>query len=105
MMGVSTMNVHATLQPDGLTLRLEEKLTLPPGRVSVTIQAEESTAGPTMLEVLKRIHREQFERGRLPMTEEEMVTGIAEVCDDDKDYEERWREIWSQQVVSKRAES
>ena len=38
---VSNIPVHvtATLQPDGMTLRLEEKLALPPGRVNVTIQA------------------------------------------------------------------
>ena len=73
LMGLSTMNVPATLQPDGVTLRLEEKLTLPPGRVSVTIQPTEPRSGPTMLEVLSRIHQEQLQRGRRAMTEEEMV--------------------------------
>ena len=60
-MGFSTMNVPATLQPDGVTLRLEEKLTLPPGRVKVTVQPAEPPSGPTMLEVLTRIHQEQLQ--------------------------------------------
>lgn len=103
-MGLSMMNVPATPEPDGVTLRLEEKLTLPPGRVSVTIQPVEPRSGPTMLEVLGRIHQEQFERGRPAMTEEEMAAEIAEMRDDDADYEQRWREIWSQVVSPRQAD-
>ena len=95
-MGLSTDNIHATLQPDGLTLRLEEKLALPPGRVSLTIQLAEPTTGPTMLEVLNRIHREQYEQARRPMTDEEIASEIADMRGDDKEYEERWQQIWSQ---------
>lgn len=102
-MSLSAMNVSATLQPDGMTLRLEEKLALPPGRVSVTVQPEGPRNGPTMLEVLSRIHQEQTQRGRPVMTEEEMAAGIAQMHDDDKDYEKRWREIWSQTVTPKQA--
>ncbi len=103
-MGLSTMNVPATLQADGVTLRLEEKLTLPPGRVNVTIEPAEPRNGPTMLEVLGRIHQEQLQRGRRAMTEEEMAAEIARMRDDDKDYEERWREIWSQVVTPRQAD-
>lgn len=103
-MGLSTMNVPATLQSDGVTLRLEEKLTLPPGRVSVTIQPAEPRNGPTMLEVLGRIHQEQLQRGRQAMTEDEMAAEIAQMRDDDKDYEARWRAIWSQVVKPKPAD-
>ena len=78
------MSVPATLQPDGVTLRLEEKLTLPPGRVNVTIQPAELPGGPTMLEVLSRIHEEQLQRGRRAMTEEEMAAEIAQMRDEDR---------------------
>jgi hypothetical protein len=48
-----------------------------------------------MLEVLDRIHRDQQQRGRRPMTEQEMAAEIAQLRAEDEDYEERWREIWS----------
>jgi hypothetical protein len=50
----------------------------------------------TMLEVLDRIHRDQQQRGRKPMTEEEMAAEIAQSRAEDEEYEERWRQIWSQ---------
>ena len=93
-MATPTITVEGTLQPDGVTLQLEKKLALPPGRVLVTVQPTGRGTGPTMLEVLDRIHREQ--RGRRPMTEEEMAEEIARARAEDDEYEERWRQIWSQ---------
>ena len=95
-MTTTTITVEATLQPDGVTLHLEKKLTLPPGRVTVTVQPTEPGSGPTMLEVLDRIHRDQQQRGRRPMTEEEMAAEIAQMRGEDDEYEERWQQIWSQ---------
>ena len=95
-MTTTTITVEATLQPDGLTLQLEKKLALPPGRVTVTVRPTGPGAGPTMLDVLDRIHRDQQQRGRSPMTEDEMAAEIAQVRGEDDEYEERWREIWSQ---------
>jgi hypothetical protein len=83
----SQITVEATLQPDGLTLRLEKKLTLPPGRVTVTVQPSGATSGPTMLEVLDRIHQDQQRRGRKPMTEEEMAAEIARTRAEDGESE------------------
>src|SRR5262249_2852041 len=91
----TTTPAEATLQPDGVTLRLEKKLALAPGRVLVTVQPTESRSGPTMLEVLDRIHREQ-QRGRPPMSEEEMAAEIAQLRAEDDEYEERLAEIGSQ---------
>ena len=68
-MTTPTITVGATLQPDGVTLQLEKKLVLPPGRVVVTVRPAEARSGPTMLEVLDRIHREQQQQGRKPMTD------------------------------------
>ena len=95
-MTTTTITVEATLQPDGVTLHLEKKLALPPGRVTVTVQPTVSKTGPTMLEVLDRIHRDQQQRGRKPMTEEEMAAEIAQMRSEDDGYEERWQESWSQ---------
>jgi hypothetical protein len=77
-------------------MRLEKKLPLPPGRVTLTVQPAIPSSGPTMLEVLDRIHRDQQQRGRKPMTEEEMAAEIAQMRGEDDEYEKRWREIWSQ---------
>jgi hypothetical protein len=94
-MGLPVITVQASLQPDGVTLRLEKKLALPPGQVTVTVQLTESSSGPTMLEVLDRIHREQQERGHRPMADEEMAAEVAQMRAEDDAYEARWREIWS----------
>jgi hypothetical protein len=98
-MTTAPITVEATLQPDGVTLQLEKKLALPPGRVTVTVQPTEPRSGPTMLEVLDRLHREQNERGRRPMTEAEMNDEIAHLRGEDDEYEERWRQIWSQSTA------
>ncbi len=94
-MNTSAVTVEATLQPDGMTLQLEKKLALPPGRVTVTVQLAEPKQGPTMLEVLDRIHRDQQQSGRPPMTEEEMAAEMDRLRNEDAEYEERWRHIWS----------
>ena len=88
--------IAATLQPDGVTLHIEQNLALPPGSVTVTVQSAVPRSGPSMLEVLDRIHLEQTLRGRKPMTEEEMAAEIAQMHSDDEEYEERCRQIWSQ---------
>lgn len=98
-MTTDAITIHGTLQADGVTLQLEQKAALPPGRVTVTVRAAQpmqAGAGPTMVEVLDRIHRDQQARGRKPMTEEQMVAEIAELRADDDEYEERCRQIWSQ---------
>jgi hypothetical protein len=95
-MAKTTITVGATLQSDGVTLQLEKRLALPPGRVTVTVQPTVPKAGPTMLEVLDRIHQDQQQRGGRPLSEAEMASQIARTRTEDDDYEERWREIWSQ---------
>ena len=82
-MTTTPITVEATLQPDGLTLQLENKLALPPGRVTVTVQPTVLRTGPTMLEVLDRIHQNQQQRGRTPMTEEEMSAEVAQMRAED----------------------
>jgi hypothetical protein len=95
-MTAAAITVEATLQPDGVTLRLEKKLTLPPGRVMLTVQPAGCPSGPTMLEVLDRIHRDQKQRGRKPMAEEQMAAEIAQMRAENDEDEQRRRAIWSQ---------
>jgi hypothetical protein len=90
----TSITVEATLQPDGVTLHLEKKLALSPGRIMVTLQTLVPKTGSTMLEVLDRIHRNQL--GRKQICEEEMAAEITQMRSDDNEYEERWRNIWSQ---------
>lgn len=94
---MTTITLEGTLQADGVTLQLEKKVALPPGRVTVTVQSTpvQTATGPTMVEVLDRIHRNQQHRGREPMTEEDMVAEIAQLRDDDE-YEARCQKIWAQ---------
>jgi hypothetical protein len=94
-MTTTTITLEATLQPDGLTLHLEKKVSLPPGRVTVTVRPAAPGTGPTMMEVLDRIHRDQQQRGRKPLTEEEMAAEIAQLWAEDNEAEERWQDIWS----------
>lgn len=103
IMTTTPITVEATLQPDGITLHLERTIPLPPGRVTVTVQPKVLNTGPTMLEMLERIHKNQQQRGRKPMTEAEMATEIAELWDEDLEYEQRWQKIWGQ--TSTRTES
>src|SRR5438270_121483 len=91
-MAATPITVEATLQPDGMTLHLKQKLALPPGQVMVTVHP----TGPTILDVLDRIHRYQQRRGRRPMTEEEMAAEVARMRAEDEESEQRWRQIRSQ---------
>lgn len=100
-MTTTAITIGATLQPDGVTLQLDNKLALPPGRVTVTVQPTQLRSGPTMLEILDRIHHQQEQRGRRPMTEEEMAAEIEQMRSEDEEYEEHWREIWSQNSTNR----
>ena len=88
-MSTTSVIVKGTLQADGLTLRLEKKLAIPPERVTITVQPASTRNGPTMLETLDRIHADQKKRGRKPMTEEEMAAQIAHVRNEDDETEAR----------------
>jgi hypothetical protein len=95
-MNPASITLPATLQADGVTLQLDERIPLPPGRVTVTVEASGRKQGPGMLEVLDRIHREQRARGQRPMTDEEMAAEIAAARAESEEDEQRWQAIWSQ---------
>lgn len=91
--------VPGTLQPDGLTLRLEQKLGMAPGPVTIAVQPVAPRAGPTMLETLDRIHAAQQQRGRKPAADDETSAEIAKMRADADQDEVRWQQIWSQTEV------
>lgn len=91
-----TITIEATLQPDGTTLRLDQKLALPPGKVVVTVQPVADRQGPGMLEVLDRIQADRQHRGAPQITDEEMAAKITALRTEDDESEDRWRQIWSQ---------
>lgn len=95
-MATTAITLAATLQPDGVTLQLERKVALPAGKVTVTVLAAGARSGPTMLEVLDQIHRDQKQRGGMQMTDDEVAAQIAQIRAEDDDYEKRWGQIWSQ---------
>jgi hypothetical protein len=90
-----TVLAHGTLQPDGVTIRLDHRIELPPGKIVVTAEPAPAKTGETMLELLDRIHRERAARGERGLNEEEMAARIAEMRADDEEYEARWREIYA----------
>jgi hypothetical protein len=105
-MATPPITLEATLHADGMTVRLDEKVAVPPGRVTVTVQRLTPRAGPTMLEVLDRIHRDQQQRAHRPKTEEETAADTAQRRLEDDAYDERWRQIWSETAAqSKRTDA
>ena len=64
-------------------MRLEKKPGIPTGRVVLKVQPTVPQPGPTMLEVLERIHRDQKGRGHRQMCEEDMHSEIAWMRADD----------------------
>jgi len=95
-MAPNSTSVEGILQPDGVTVQLDRKVPVPPGRVMVDVRPATSNSGPTMLEVLDRIHQDQRRRNQVPMTYEEMAREIEQMRAEDDEYEARWRTIESQ---------
>ncbi len=98
IMTTDTITIEGMLREDGVTLQLREKVDLPPGRVTVTVQAAQPMQTgnePAMVEVLERILRERRSRGRMPITEEQMAAEISAIRADEDDYEKRCKQIWA----------
>src|SRR4051794_33964237 len=89
--------VKGTLKPDG-TLELDEKPSLPPGRVEVTLRGldEKGKSAPGLVEVLEQMRKAQEARGYKGRTIEEMEADEAAQRAENEEYEEHWRQIWAQ---------
>ena len=96
-MSTSQVVIQGTLQHDG-TLQLDEKPSLPPGRVQVILQvmSEPSPAGLGWWDILQQIWKEQEARGDPGRSLEEMEAEEAAQRAEEQEYEERWRRIWDQ---------
>jgi hypothetical protein len=57
---------------DGETLKLDESLPIAHGKVRVVVEMLPREKGPTLIEFLETIHREQRERGFVPPTRAEV---------------------------------
>jgi len=86
--------VQGTLKPDG-TLELDEKLSLPPGRVRVAVESLSTTSARRgLVEVMDEIRQSQRARGYLGRSLEEMQAEEATRRDEDEDYERRCQQLW-----------
>jgi hypothetical protein len=93
-MGLQEVVVAGTLKPDG-TLELDQKPTLPPGRVTVVLR-QESEAAPLpqkdWWQYLQRIRAEREASGYPFMNEEEMNAYIEWLREGDR-FDELLREV------------
>jgi hypothetical protein len=96
-MSLSTNVVQGTLKPDG-TLELDEKPTLAPGRVHVTLQSVPTTAlvKGGLAETIEEIRKYQQTHGYQGRTSEEMARDDEERKVGEDEYEQRMQRIWSQ---------
>jgi hypothetical protein len=94
---LSTIVVQGTLKPDG-TLELDEKPTIAPGRVHVTLQpvlsGSPSKGGlADTIEEIRQYQQATGYQGRIP---EETAHEEDERRTDEEAYDQRMQEIWSQ---------
>jgi len=98
-MPATNLEILGTVRADG-TLELDQKLTVPPGRVKVRVEPVETPAKPTesLVEFVERTRRELEAAGHKFMNDEEVAAWIEEIRGDD----DRIEEIYRQAEESKR---
>jgi hypothetical protein len=93
------IRLQGTVRADG-TLKLDEPVAMPEGRVQVTILPipDPAVARPrrTILDILDEIQAAQEARGYRGRSIEEMEADEAERRAEEEEYEERWRTIGRQ---------
>jgi hypothetical protein len=96
-MSLSTIVIQGTLKPDG-TLELDEKPTIAPGRVHVTLQPVSAGSPPKggLAETIEEIRQFQQASGYKGRTPEETACEEDDRRADEDAYERRTQEIWSQ---------
>ncbi len=96
-MSLSTIVVQGTLKPDG-TLELDEKPTLAPGRVHVTLQLVPAGSPPKggLAETIEEIRLHQQATDYQGRTAEEIACDEDQRREDEDAYEQRMQEIWAQ---------
>jgi hypothetical protein len=88
----TTTEVLGTVQPDG-SLRLDEKLTVPPGRVRVRVEPVEPPASPAegLGAFIDRTRQEMAAAGSRFMNDEEVTAWIEELRAEDDRIEQAYR--------------
>ena len=81
-MNTQQVVVHGHIQPDG-TLEVAEKVNLPPGPVSVTVQAVPSGPQKRTLQVLQEIWSQRESLGLAGRSREEIDAEINAMRDED----------------------
>jgi hypothetical protein len=101
-MDASTIKLHGTLKPDG-TLELDEKPSLPPGRVQVTLVSESADAPPKedTWTVLERIWAERKARGLPGRTREEIDAEVSSLRGEWQEREEKIERIRGEAAKSR----
>ena len=79
--------LEGTLSEDG-SLQLDEKPSLPPGRVRVVVQTAPSGREPeSILDTIRRIWKDQRERGHIPRSKEEVDSELREMRDEWEEHQ------------------
>lgn len=93
-MAFASLEVLGTVRDDG-TLELDEKLTLPPGRVKVRVEATatmDAKPAEGLVEFVDRMRREMAAAGSHFMNDEEVSAWIEELRSEDERIEEAYRD-------------
>src|ERR1051326_1438787 len=86
--------IEGTLKPDG-TLELDEKPTVSPGRVQVTVKPLAlQPARKGLVEVMDEVRQAQRARGDAGRTLQEMQAEEKARQEEDEEYERRCEQLW-----------
>jgi hypothetical protein len=90
---VTILETLGTVRADG-TLELDQKVTVPPGRVKVRVESVETPVQPTetLVEFVQRSRRELEAAGHKFMNDKEVTAWIEELRADDDRIEEVYRQ-------------
>ncbi len=96
-MSLSEVVIEGTLKPDG-TLELDQKPSLPAGRVQVIVKPLVSppVRRRGLVDVIDEIRRDQLARGCQGRGAEELAADEAERRAEEDDYDRRMQELWAQ---------
>jgi hypothetical protein len=94
-MSLSEVVIEGTLKPDG-TLDLDQKPSLSPGRVQVTVKplVLPSPRCRGLVEVMDEIRQSQRARGYQGRTLQEMEAEEKDRQEEDEEYERRCEQVW-----------
>lgn len=95
------VSIQGTVKPDG-SLQLDEKVTLPAGRVQVLVQPLTPPESHPFFEAMERIWAEQRARGHVPRTVEEIEAEREAMRDESEEEIQESERIYEECQRSKR---